>query len=116
MNMKFFSLRRCVSIGSGALASICILAAVADACGFGGGSFPPGSYRLTCNKTGHPENDDDLNCTIAGSILTCICETEQHNPQTFAQSSLDVSNCGSEPANINGQLKCDTKCNSVGAC
>jgi T5SS/PEP-CTERM-associated repeat protein len=65
----------------------------AEACGFPAGALPPGSYALSCT-----------NCTVQGTTLTCDCLRIN---QTFNQTSLDIADCRTDPANSDGVLVCD---------
>jgi T5SS/PEP-CTERM-associated repeat protein len=65
----------------------------AEACGFPAGALPPGSYALSCT-----------NCTVQGTTLTCDCLRIN---QTFNQTSLDIADCRTDPANTDGVLVCD---------
>lgn len=58
-----------------------------------GGWLPSGSYLQTC-----------YDCRMFGnSRLECACKDMQGN---FRSTSLDVRNCRSDIANINGELRC----------
>jgi T5SS/PEP-CTERM-associated repeat protein len=73
----------------------------AEACGFPPDSLPPGSYRASCSE-----------CTVQGGLLVCDCLRIN---QTLNRTSLDITNCKTEPANTNGVLVCDP-CSTTGAC
>ena len=71
------------------------------ACGFPPGQLPPGSYTFSCTE-----------CDVQGAIMQCKCLTVGGvlNP-----TSLDITNCRTDPANTNGVLVC-SKCSTNGAC
>lgn len=77
------------------------LAVHADPCGFPPNELPPGSYIASCD-----------NCTVQGPLLTCDC---LRIDQTLSRTTLDITNCRSDPANTNGVLVCDP-CSTTGAC
>jgi T5SS/PEP-CTERM-associated repeat protein len=84
-----------------ALLFIAPLGGRAQACGFPAGVAPPGSYTITCE-----------NCSVTGFTLACDCLTLL---QTLQRTSIDIADCRSQPANINGSLFCD-HCSAQGAC
>ena len=84
-----------------ALLGIAPLGGSAQACGFPAGVLPPGSYRASCE-----------NCTATGAILACDCLTLG---QVLRPTSINITDCRSEPANNNGTLICDL-CSAQGAC
>lgn len=73
----------------------------ASACGFFAGQLPPGTYAFSCT-----------NCTIQGPTLECDCLRVD---QTLRHTSINVTNCRTEPANDNGSLVCSF-CSTVGGC
>jgi T5SS/PEP-CTERM-associated repeat protein len=80
-----------------------LLDAGAEACGFPPDTLPPGSYRASCS-----------NCSADGGILVCDCLTIG---QVLNRTSLDITNCKTDPANTNGVLVCDPCTTpSFGAC
>ncbi len=66
---------------------------VIPGCGFPAGALPPGSYALTCT-----------NCMVTGTILDCDCRRIN---QTVVHTTIDISDCQSEPSNNDGSLFCD---------
>jgi T5SS/PEP-CTERM-associated repeat protein len=87
-----------------ALAAFVLVGALdvrAEACGFPPDTLPPGSYRASCS-----------NCSADGGILVCDCLTIG---QVLNRTSLDITNCKTDPANTNGVLVCDP-CSTTGAC
>jgi hypothetical protein len=78
-----------------------LLDARAEACGFPAGALPPGSYRASCE-----------NCQMNGVDLVCDCRNIGGG---LDRTSIDVTNCETDPANTDGQLVCSL-CAPVGSC
>lgn len=84
-----------------ALLIIVLLGARADACGFPAGALPPGSYLASCED-----------CQMNGVDLVCSC---RNIGSGLDRTSIDVTNCDTDPANSDGELVC-TLCAPVGSC
>lgn len=94
------ALGRAFTLGVGLLLAV-LVHTEASACGFPAGQLPPGTYAFSCTD-----------CTIQGPTLECDC---LRIDQTLRHTSINVTNCRTEPANDNGALVCSF-CSTIGGC